>query len=97
MERMITMRLIDADLLRKESKMLYSIHAFEPVEAYTQDQIDNAPTIDLVPAPVKCGECKYYDTDECRMTGTCDGCDCEINLSFNSTGFCSYGERKEII
>ena len=40
-------RYIDADNLREESKMLYSVNDFEPVEAYTQDQIDNAPTADV--------------------------------------------------
>lgn len=50
------MRLIDADLLRKESKMLYSIHSFKPMEGYTQDQVDNAPTVE--PAQGGCAFCR---------------------------------------
>ena len=40
-------RYIDAELLEKEAKCLYSINNFEPVKAYTQEQIDNAPTAEV--------------------------------------------------
>ena len=40
-------RYIDTELLEKEAKCLYRINNFEPVKAYTQEQIDNAPTIDV--------------------------------------------------
>jgi hypothetical protein len=76
-------RYIDADELRKQSKMLYSIHAFEPVEAYTQDQIDNAPTIDLTEV-VRCGECVNKTF-----------CSCVMDERYGDDDFCSYGERND--
>jgi hypothetical protein len=86
------MRYIDADELRKESKMLYSIHAFEPVEAYTQDQIDNAPTVDLVPAPVKCVRCKCNEGD----TGNANYLYCRHLHAYVPVDFgCIQGKRKD--
>lgn len=89
-------RYIDADKLRKESKMLYSIHAFEPVEAYTQDQIDAAPTVDLVPRPVKCGECEYLETlyTEAGAVGHCNLGERET-FGCKPDDFCSCGKRKD--
>jgi hypothetical protein len=92
-------RYIDADELRKESKMLYSIHAFEPVEAYTQDQIDNAPTLDLVPAPVKCGECRYLGCEIFANPGiyAClkSGNKSPTNITKDLDFYCADGKRKE--
>jgi len=56
--------------------------------------IDSAPPIDAVQV-VRCGECQYFNTDECAMVGTCDGCDCQVDLAFNSTGYCAKGKRRE--
>lgn len=44
---------------------------------------------------VRCGECKYFDTDECAMVGYCDGCDCKVDLGFDEKGYCSRGVKKE--
>jgi len=83
------MRPIDADALRKESKMLYSIHAFEPVEAYTQDQIDNAPTV--YAALVKCGDCIHNDQNDCPFVED-DGNGIYTPLEIK---YCGMGERKD--
>lgn len=53
--------------------------------------LDEQPIFDIVP----CGECQYYQTEECPMIGKCDACDCSVDFSFNSTGFCSKGKRRE--
>ena len=87
------MRLIDADKL--STKMLDASWYDNADEDVAWELLQDAPTVDLVTAPVKCGECKYFDTDECAMIGYCDGCDCKVDLGFNETGFCSHGERKD--
>jgi hypothetical protein len=63
---MITMpRYIDADALEK---VFYSMsmcgssaycNAFNAGVEKMFEEIQNAPTLDLIPAPIKCGECKY--------------------------------------
>lgn len=87
-------RLIDGNALRENSKMLYSIHSFEPVEGYTQDQIDEATAIDPIHASgaCYCGECKYRNTDDCA-TRYETSCGAFYKLE-NDKDFCSYGERK---
>ena len=47
------------------------------------------------PEVIKCGECKFFDTPECAMSGSCDGCELEYDNGFDETGFCSYGKRKD--
>jgi hypothetical protein len=42
---------------------------------------------------IRCGECKNFVTVSCPMIGTCDSCDSECDFSYDSTGFCPYGER----
>lgn len=72
------MRLIDADALRRESRMLYDIHHFEPVEAYMQEQIDAALTIDA--APVVHGQWIKEWSDILGMeVEHCSHCQAEMN------------------
>lgn len=47
------------------------------------DFIDDAPTLDLVPSPVRCGECKYRDYE------------CDIRRCVNDDFYCADGKRKE--
>lgn len=90
------MRLIDADALKFDTVSVMCgdeiVRGYDCVDA---DTIKNAPTVTVVPAPVKCGECKFYDTDECAMVEYCDGCDCKVDLQFDETGYCSAGKQKD--
>lgn len=50
--------------------------------------IDSAPSIDIV----RCGECKYWNTKDCReWVGECEW----AYYMTKPDDFCSYGERKE--
>jgi hypothetical protein len=64
---------------------------------YVYDLISIAPTLDLVPAPVACGECKFRcdfmdGHSECRRWPN-------VPMSYQRVDqnhdFCSYGERKD--
>jgi hypothetical protein len=57
------------------------------------DMLHMAPTLDLVPAPVTCGECKYKENAKYNHKGflVCPASWMEIT----DDDFCSYGERKE--
>ena len=68
-------RLIDADALERDAKMLYSIHDLEPVKGYTQEQIAAAPTIDPVRhgrRVVVCADDRGVETEieeQCALCG----------------------------
>ena len=47
--------------------------------------IDKCPTVDAVEV-VRCGECRFVDTDACPMSGTPG--------RVSASDFCSYGERR---
>jgi hypothetical protein len=54
--------------------------------------LDKCPTVDTVPAPIKCGECKSCHTN--GYSGVLF-CDARPNVNaVNLDDFCSYGERK---
>jgi hypothetical protein len=57
------------------------------------DALDTAKTLDLVPAPVKCGECLFWRSDGIHITGECKNTN--VGKLKLDTDFCSYGERKE--
>jgi len=90
------MRLIDADKLKYYGNHIGDeyedrFHDFQYVD---RDQIDKAPSIDIV----RCGECRYA-----HMTydGQCKYCDQitdddgnVIEVYYDGSHFCSYGERE---
>lgn len=47
--------------------------------------LNEAPTVDAVEV-VRCGECRFVDTDACPMSGTPG--------RVSASDFCSYGERR---
>lgn len=85
------MRLIDADKLKYYGNHIGDeyedrFHDFQYVD---RDQIDKAPSIDIV----RCQECKYgeyreeFDDYECHASG--------CGLVYDADFFCADGERRE--
>jgi hypothetical protein len=97
---MITMpRYIDADALEK---IFYSMsmcsssaycNAFNKGVEKMFEEIQNAPTLDLVPAPVKCGECKYAKKYQ-KVYLMCLNPDKQCGF-VNNGFYCANGKRKE--
>ena len=93
-------RYIDSDridlknyLMHKDGKVLYSDDFFAGIK-WVLDRIDEMPSIDIV----RCGECRYA-----HMTydGQCKYCDQitdddgnVIEVYYDGSHFCSYGERE---
>lgn len=84
------MRLIDADALLNalntysdtENGNAHFLHGIKSA----QEQIDDAPTIDVVPV-VRCGECaKHRNKNLCPMA---------LWAAAGDDNFCSFGQRKE--
>lgn len=81
------MRLINADLLKAKAYPGYHTPGeVDPLVVELSD-IDDAPTIFAIPAPVKCGECKYHMSIPkfCDIKGG----------QWQDDEFCSEGERKD--
>ena len=81
------MRYIDADALEPDTEWSDYHDGFT---AYSQLQIDTAPSIDIV----RCKECWHGKQIECEdgvFTYFCDISD----LKWRADDFCSYGERRE--
>jgi hypothetical protein len=79
------MRLVDADVLRREL-----IKGHDLIGA---KYVDLAPDIDAVPV-VRCKDCKHYDIE---IPSRCikDRCYCATVDSFmKTTDYCSYAERR---
>jgi len=74
------MRPIDADKIPWQS-IGSAVFAYKP-------DIDAISTLDLVPAPVRCGKCIHKDF--CKQYINVAGAD-----SIHPITFCSYGKRKE--
>lgn len=74
------MRLIDADKLELDAEWSEYEDGYI---AYSQIQIDTAPTIDIV----FCAECKHYIDHRCRHENS------NMNDWRSEEDFCSYGER----
>ena len=83
------MRLIDADVMRKdwlengENEYVYDTNCI-------LESIDEQPTIDAVPA-IRCKDCKYAYFISRNLMYECGRL--EDRLMF-SDDFCSYGERR---
>lgn len=86
------MRLIDADALIDEIK--HTLWDWDSVDGImsstvlkqTISDINNMPTIDAVPI-VRCKDCKHFD-------GSYPMC-CRFEETFESDGYCSFGEKME--
>lgn len=86
------MRLIDADALgvceAKPGGIVKEAFAHGWNSVLTI--INNAHTVDAVPV-VRCAACRHAETDKI-------GCYCNLHDDrVAENGFCSYGERKEIV
>ena len=90
-------RLIDANALMKYINDEHS-YAGLPMAAHilTMELLTYAPTVDAV--EVRCGECRFVDTDACPMSGTpgrVSASDCyDRPYPTEPDDFCSYGERR---
>jgi hypothetical protein len=102
MERMITMpsdyisKSALITVLQKRSDELMDEH-FPKMSGTLMGAIgliDQQPTLDLVPAPVKCEECKYYEVLHCGICKCPKTCRIEFPKR-EPTDFCSYGKRKD--
>lgn len=94
------MRPIDADALIEDIKKC--LWDWETVDGITSStvlkqtitDIENAPTIDAVPV-VRCGDCKYWDSDWMLK-----GCGDDVHFCpvvdsrKHASGFCDDGERR---
>ena len=92
-------RLIDADALEQHCKNTKIIELFPEWKGFPYEMkialirygnawkeiIQNTPTVDAVEV-VRCGECRFVDTDACPMSGTPG--------RVSASDFCSYGERR---
>lgn len=76
------MKLIDADLLKKEMK----IYCPEVALANVNTTIDAQPFLEMV----KCKDCKYITNESIG-----DRYLCNKGMYVSKEGCCSYGERKE--
>jgi hypothetical protein len=74
------MRLIDADALKEQIKIMQSLGANIPI----MHMIENAPTVDAVEV-VRCKDCTSFHGGSCYVN--------RIEMSEND--FCSWGERKD--
>lgn len=94
--KVIQMRLIDADELKKKENMDYvKISTWDEdkqefvlgtIGYISPDSVDRAKTVDAVPV-VRCKDCKHYD----NYIGDCMECDrfvCDDD-------YCSFGELKD--
>ena len=87
------MRLIDADALKSKAYPGYHTPGeIDPLVVELSD-IDDAPTVAAIPAPVKCGECEFWDNDGVHIYGMCRNPN--IGNVKMDTDFCSYGEKKD--
>jgi hypothetical protein len=95
------MRLIDANALLSNSKIIETAYKEDGRwwAKYSVDvnDIKEAPTIDAVPAPVRCGECKHFYC--CSAIDRMFYCKHQSGLkhvkAVEEDSFCSYGERKD--
>lgn len=62
------------------------------------EQIKHIPTADVVEV-VRCKDCIFYKTPDCRMRYECFVCDAQHSCADDScvkdNDFCSHGKRKE--
>lgn len=79
---------IDRDKLIRD---LIDNRSFCP--AIVKNAIENAPTEDVVEV-VRCKDCKYRNTHDCKMWYQCVICG-DYHHWERDDYFCSYGERKE--
>lgn len=88
------MRPIDADDVR--DAILHDPDYDNDTINHFLDVIDYAPTLDLVPAPVRCGECEYAEYEQSESNSNTQTCYCEqLSKGMKQSDFCSYGKRKE--
>lgn len=81
-------RLIDANALLKKARRTYPPTMANPYggdNVVSVEDIEKTPTVDAVEV-VRCGECRFVDTDACPMSGTPG--------RVSASDFCSYGERR---
>lgn len=84
------MKLIDADLLKKNIRVKSEYFKDKTLYVATKDVIsciENAPAIHEIPF-VNCKECIFYNTKECYM-------DNAVLFVLNDNDFCSFGRRKK--
>ena len=85
------MRLIDADVLKKQKTILWD-EAIGFCDCVVVEDIDNAPTVDAVEV-VRCKDCKHWadGVSGCTDHVKC----CKIGYYMvGENGYCVYGERK---
>lgn len=83
-------RYIDADALKPEYYDEYVVGDDEyVVRYYSEIQIDNAPSIDIV----QCGECKYNSICNRDVQHTTRDIS-SVTIGYKSVEWCSYGERE---
>lgn len=87
------MRLIDADALKPDHYEEYEAKDDEYVyRYYSEEQIDNAPSIDIV----RCKECRLSEVYQFDSLDTNRRfCRAFTTKIVNDDDFCSYGERRE--
>lgn len=79
------MRLIDADKLKPDIKVFLSAYAEELTKCYSQEKIDNALTIDII--PVKHGKWKYKNDEDFDYVPCCSICGEPDALSRNDYNY----------
>lgn len=85
------MRLIDADALPRHKQLeAMGNGKYEDVEVVYERDIDNAPTVDVVPV-VMCKECKWWTKQEKSIQGRC-----ALAGTYPTGGwYCGNGERRD--